>query len=36
MFSVVALLVDLVLLRSDEGAFVDIRVYFDIGIVTKF
>ena len=36
MFSVVTLLVDLVLLCSDEGAFIDVRVYFDIGIVTKF
>lgn len=31
--SVVALLVDLVLLRADEGAFVDIRVDFDVGVV---
>lgn len=31
--SVVALLVDLVLLRADEGAFVDVGVDFDVGVV---
>lgn len=35
MFSVIAFLMDLVLLCSDKRALVDIRVYFDIGIVTK-
>jgi len=33
MSSVVALLVDLILFRSDEGAFVDVRVDFDVGVV---
>jgi hypothetical protein len=35
MLALVSLLMDLVLLGTDEGAFVDIGVYFDVGIVAQ-